>query len=63
MWIISKGVADVYNGYPDAENSPYATYDWSFLTVENGYGTKKENDYLGINGLPDHAILKGMIKI
>lgn len=62
-WVISKGVADVYNGYPDAENSPYATYDWSFLTVENGYGTKKENDYLGINGLPDHAILKGMIKI
>lgn len=29
----------------------------------NGYLGKTENDYLGIKGLPDHAMLKGMVKI
>lgn len=62
-WLISKGVTDVYNGYMDAKDNPYATYDWSFLTSANGYGAKTKYDFLGINGLPDHAILKGMIKI
>ena len=30
-WLISKDVKDVYNRYPDRKESPYATYDWSFL--------------------------------
>lgn len=62
-WIISKGMLKVFNGYTDAVGSPYATYDWSFLSEENGYETKTEFDYLGIKGLPDHAILKGMIEL
>lgn len=62
-WIMSNGVTNVYNGYLDAQDSPYATYDWSFLTTENGYKAKTKNDFLDINGLPDHAILKGMVKI
>ena len=62
-WVLSKGITDVYNGYLDAKDSPYATYDWSFVNSVNGYGNKTQNDYLGIVGLPDHAILKGMIKI
>lgn len=62
-WIISKGIKDVYNGYQDAKDSPYATYDWSFLTSENGYETKTKDDYLGIKGIPDHAILKGMAEL
>lgn len=62
-WLISKGVTDVYNGYSDAGDSPYATYDWSFVDSKNGYGNKTKYDYLNINGLPDHAILKGMIKL
>ena len=41
----------------------YATYDWSFVNQENGYGDKTERDYLNIRGLPDHAILKGMIEL
>ena len=49
--------------YKDVKYSPIATYDWSFLTEENGYLGKTEYDYLGIKGLPDHAILKGMVKI
>ena len=61
-WIIFKGV-DVYNGYEDKKQSPNATYDWSFISSENGYRDKTKNDYLGIRGLPDHAILKGMVKI
>lgn len=58
-WLLTKNVQEVYNGYPDAEKSPYATYDWSFVSDKNGYGTKSVLDYR----LPDHAILKGMIKI
>jgi hypothetical protein len=61
-WLISKGVEDVYNGYPDDKDSPIATYDWSFITEANGYGNKTKYDFLGIKGLPDHAILKGMVK-
>lgn len=62
-WIVSKDLESVYNGYEDKIYSPNATYDWSFLTKENGYSKKNKNNYLGINGLPDHAILKGMIII
>lgn len=65
---IFSSVANVYgprivNGYQDAKDSPYATYDWSFLTSENGYETKTKDDYLGIKGIPDHAILKGMAEL
>lgn len=61
-------VASVYgprivNGYQDTKFTPVATYDWSFVTESNGYMHKTAYDYLGINGLPDHAILKGMVKI
>lgn len=62
-WLVEKGLDSVYNGYQDVKCSPIATYDWSFLTEENGYLGKTENDYLGIKGLPDHAMLKGMVKI
>ena len=62
-WLITKGVSSVYNGYADSAKSPYATYDWSFITSHNGYDAKSSNDFLGIKGLPDHAILKGMIEI
>lgn len=61
-WIISKGVSRVYNDYSDRKISPFATYDWSFINELNGYGRKTKEDYLGINNLPDHAILKGMIE-
>ena len=62
-WLVKKGVDSVYNGYQDVKDSPFATYDWSFLTEKNGYLKKQKNNYLGIRGLPDHAILKGMVKI
>ena len=62
-WALIKGENRVYNGYGDSVDSPYATYDWSFVNQENGYGDKTERDYLNIRGLPDHAILKGMIKL
>ena len=62
-WLIAKGLDSVYNGYQDAKYSPIATYDWSFVTKENGYLDKTKDDYLGIKGLPDHAMLKGMFKI
>lgn len=62
-WLLTKNVNRVYNGYPDAANTPNATFDWSFVSGENGYGTKSKLDYIGIRGLPDHAILKGMIEI
>ena len=58
-----KEAKKVYNGYGDSVDSPYATYDWSFVNQENGYGNKTKGDYLNIRGLPDHAILKGMIKL
>jgi len=61
-WLVEKGLDSVYNGYQDVKYSSIATYDWSFLTEENGYLGKTEYDYLGIKGLPDHAILKGMVK-
>lgn len=61
-WILSKGVT-VYNGYSDKDKSPIATYDWSFISSTNGYGNKTKDEFLGIKGLPDHAILKGMIKL
>ena len=62
-WLISKGIESVYNGYDDKKESPYATYDWNFVNNSNGYGEKTEKEYLGIKGLPDHAILKGMVEI
>ena len=62
-WALIKGANEVYNGYPDSGVSPVATYDWSFVNQENGYGDKTERDYLNIRGLPDHAILKGMIEL
>ena len=62
-WALIKGANRVYNEYGDSVDSPYATYDWSFVNQENGYGDKTERDYLNIRGLPDHAILKGMIKL
>ena len=62
-WLVVRGITKVYNGYPDVDDSPKATYDWSFITDTNGYGNKTKDDFLGIEGLPDHAILKGMIKL
>lgn len=62
-WLLAKGVDSVYNGYQDTKFTPVATYDWSFVTESNGDMHKTAYDYLGINGLPDHAILKGMVKI
>lgn len=66
-WALIKGEKEdevkVYNDYDDSERSPVATYDWSFVNQENGYGNKTKGDYLNIRGLPDHAILKGMIEL
>lgn len=62
-WAIASKKIDVDNNYPDENQSPKATYDWSFVTDYNGYVGKTKDDYLNIKGLPDHAILKGMIKI
>lgn len=62
-WIVTKGIAKVINIYEDKEQSPYATYDWSFVSEVNGYGRKTKSDYLNIFGVPDHAILKGMIEL
>lgn len=62
-WAIASKKIDVKNNYPDKKQSPIATYDWSFVTDYNGYVGKTKDDYLNIKGLPDHAILKGMIKI
>lgn len=62
-WLLTYNVNNVYNGYADAMDSPNATFDWSFVSEENGYGKKSSSDYLGIKGLPDHAILKGMFEI
>lgn len=62
-WALIKGANRVYNEYDDSERSPVATYDWSFVNQENGYGNKTKGDYLNIRGLPDHAILKGMIEL
>lgn len=62
-WLLAKGLDSIYNGYEDSSQSPTATYDWSFITSQNGYKDKTEYDFLGIRGLPDHAILKGMVKI
>lgn len=62
-WALIKGANKVYNGYDDSMRSPFATYDWSFVNQENGYGNKTKGDYLNIRGLPDHAILKGMIEL
>lgn len=61
-WVLSKNIK-IYNNYSDKDDSPYATYDWEFVTEKNGYGNKAEYDYLGLNNLPDHAILKGMFEI
>lgn len=61
--IKGKGVNVVKKRYGDSEVKTYATYDWSFVNQENGYGDKTERDYLNIRGLPDHAILKGMIEL
>lgn len=62
-WLLAKGVGNIYNGYKDAEYSPIATYDWDFITSQNGYENKTKDEYLGFRGLPDHAILKGMVTI
>ncbi len=62
-WIVTKGIAKVINIFEDKEQSPYATYDWSFVSEVNGYGRKTKSDYLNIFGVPDHAILKGMIEL
>lgn len=62
-WIISKGLNKISNPYSDKRESPYATYDWNFVINENGYGNKTKDDFLGIKGLPDHAILKGEFEV
>lgn len=62
-WAITKGISCVKNPYDDIVESPYATYDWEFIKYKNGYKNKTEKDYLNIEGLPDHAILKGAIDI
>lgn len=61
-WLLAKDLK-VYNGYADKHQTPIATYDWSFINSNNGYGNKTEYDCLNINGLPDHAILKGMFSL
>lgn len=61
-WVIAKGL-NVYNRYSDKVQTPIATYDWNFINSTNGYGNKTKDDHLNINGLPDHAILKGMFRI
>lgn len=63
-WLLVKNDdTEVYNGYPDKDYTPYATFDWSFVSNENGYENKSSYDFLGLSGLPDHAILKGMIRL
>ena len=61
-WLLAKDLK-VYNGYADKHQTPIATYDWSFINSNNGYGNKTKYDCLNINGLPDHAILKGMFSL
>ncbi|WP_044937839.1 hypothetical protein [Pseudobutyrivibrio sp. LB2011] len=39
-WIITKNVNTVFNDYKDKKQSPNATYDWTFVSKENGYGEK-----------------------
>lgn len=62
-WVITKGIQKIYNPYQDQNNSPFATYDWSFISRANGYGHKTKHDFLNISGLPDHAILTGIIEL
>ncbi|MDE6625228.1 MAG: hypothetical protein K2K56_02525 [Lachnospiraceae bacterium] len=62
-WVITKGISSVYNPYDDKNKTPYATYDWEYITEDNGYEKKTKADYLNIEGLPDHAILTGAIDI
>lgn len=62
-WALTKNVSKVFNGYDDKKDSPYASYDWTFVSEANGYGNLTKDEYLGIKGLPDHAILKGMISL
>jgi hypothetical protein len=62
-WLIAKGITNVSSEYDDKQDSPVATYDWSFVSEKNGYNDKSKDSFLGINGLPDHAILKGMVEI
>lgn len=61
-WVITKKIKSE-NPYEDKANSPYATYDWNFLSYDKIYNEKNENSYLNINGFPDHAILKGSFDI
>ena len=61
--IKGKEVNVVKKIYDDSGVETYATYDWSFVNQENGYGDKTKLDYLNIRGLPDHAILKGTIEL
>ncbi len=58
-WIISRGISHFENPFADKGESPYATYDWSFVTSENGYGYRLPEDPLIDLPLPDHAILMG----
>lgn len=62
-WVIAKGLKAIWNPGPDRDRSPMATCDWDFITEEHGYGGKKRHDYLGIQNLPDHAILMGAFSI
>ncbi len=62
-WLLTKKIKDVFNGYEDKGKSPFATYDWKFIDEIEDYGDHSKDDYLGIDGLPDHAILKGMISL
>ncbi len=57
--VISKGIKHFENPFADKRESPYATYGWSFVTAENGYGYRRPDDYLADLPLPDHAILMG----
>ncbi len=58
-WIISRGIPRFENPFADKKESPYATYDWSFVTHPNGYGYRLSEDPLIDLPLPDHAILMG----
>lgn len=62
-WLLAKGIKEFKNFGEDADQSPYATYDWDFVNEMNGYGTRKNIDYLSDLPLPDHGILNGEFNI
>lgn len=63
-WLFVKGIeVKDKNPFPCHDKSPNATYCWTFISKEHGYAGKTKEDYLGIDGLPDHAMLMGAFEI